>query len=87
MLSGFEGLYINSVENVFGEKNYADINLEVTLDSKSTSMFCDLWYANSVENVFGEKPSACINLELTLASKSTSKFCELWTNFMLKDSN
>ena len=37
-----EGLYIKSIENVFGEKPSGGINLDAVLAKISASKFCDL---------------------------------------------
>ena len=41
-LSVIEGMYINSIEKVCGDKPSGGISLDVVLANRSTSKFCDL---------------------------------------------
>ena len=42
MLSGIEGLYINSIEKICRDKPLGRISLDAILANKSESKFCDL---------------------------------------------
>ena len=60
-LSGIEGLYINSIEKVYGDKPSGGISLDVVLASKSALKFWDLG-TNLILNAKKELVMSLINL-------------------------